>query len=825
MSAMPSDLAELPKPNDDFPVRCARSGNTGKALIFFGDKQQGESGDKQQGKSGELCYPVLVAEGFPGAHELSYLLPFLRQHDFMQTLLRRGYDLVLIQFDQGTDRIQNNAGVIEDAIRKVHTRTNEELVLIGLSMGGLVARYALTRMEHEARARREQLERTGQIEWPESSEHRVRCFITWDTPHRGAYTSLAVQWFVHAFRDAHPALKDRAKHLDSAANQQFMRQWLNRGQVIVSPLRAEFLDDLRQLGNYPKKCRRIAVSSGPSSGTAQYPSHEKLFEWKDDQGNAAELWSQGEREHSVLIAQGQRSGQALPSLHHASAYSAETVPGGQGGHLKQVAALAGAIGGKAVAPLREFYCAVPSYSALDLDPGHDPFTSIHRLLEAQASPFDAWKCSGEKLPHLVLSRSTLCWLLNQIEAFDPHDPAYLRDPYPTYRRLRRTVGVLKVKPYKSWWVFREADLREALGDRNLSDPSVPDSQRCPFRKDPPPGTDPLTLTPADVMANLPEGPFHSDPPWHTRLRDAIDPLFAEAIKNAAPLAQQIAGVLLDRLPQAGSTDLVSSYALPLPAAVLFRVLGTPNAGPQQRDDQALITWVTLIANAHDQTQSQGVRFQGLTSALALGAYYQALMRGGVVQPVAGGLIERLVKQAPSGLSLDELQSSLVSLTVAGYLSTTFLICTGLRHLQRNPSAVNALMRDDAESDRRLMNELLRLDAPAQIVDRRAWRDLQLSGVQIRKGDKLALILGSGNYDADVFKEPDRLNLERCNGAAHLSFGDGLHRCIGESLPRIVTPIALRELLRCKPNLVIDGLVQWQTDPYLRGPSNLPVRWG
>lgn len=814
---MPNDRAELPKPSEEFALRCARSGSTGKALVFFGDKQKGEPRD--------LLYPVLVAEGFPGGHELSYLLPILGQHDFMPTLLRRGYDLVLIQFDQGTDRIQNNAGVIEDAIRKVHKRTDEELVLIGLSMGGLVARYALTRMEHEAQARREQRERAGQIEWPEHSEHRVRCFVTWDTPHQGAYTSLAVQWFVHAFRDANPALGKRAEHLDSPANQQFMRQWLHGGQVIESPLRAEFLDDLRRLGNYPKKCRRIAVSSGSTSGSAQYSPHEKLFEWADDHGNAAELWSQGARDESVLIARGQRFGLALPPLHHASTYSREAVPGGQGGHLKQVAALAGEIGGKKVDPLREFYCSVPSYSALDLDPGQDPFAPIQRLLKAQASPFDAWKCSGENLPHLVLSRSTLCWLLNQIEAFDPHDPGYLRDPYPTYRRLRRTVGVLKVKPYKSWWVFRDADLRQALDDRTLADPSVPEPQRCPFRKDPPPGTDPLTLTPADVMANLSEGPFHSDPPWHTRLRAALDPLFADAIRDAGPLAQKIAAVLLDRLPQSGSTDLVSSYALPLPAAVLFRVLGIPQASSQQRDDEVLITWVTLIANAHDQTQSQGVRFQGLTSAFALGAYYQALMRGGVVEPVAGGLIERLVQQARSGLRLDELQSSLVSLTVAGYLSTTFLICTGLRHLQGNKRAMSALMQNNAEADRRLMNELLRLDAPAQIVDRRAWRDLQLSGVQIRQGDKLALILGSGNRDASVFKKPDTLRMTRSNSARHLSFGDGLHRCIGEHLARTVTPIALRELLTRKQGLVIDGLVQWQTDPYLRGPSNLPVRWG
>lgn len=802
---------EVPVPDETFELRCARSGNSGHALVFFGDKQPGEAR--------ELCYPVLVAEGFPGGHRLDYLMTFLRQHDFMQTLLARGYDLVLIQFGQGTDRIQNNAGVVEDAIAKVRQRTDEDLVLIGLSMGGLVARYALTRMEHEAGLAAEALSSDSR------PVHRVRCFVTWDSPHRGAYTSLAVQWFAQAFADAHPALATRAAHLASPANQQFMRQWLHQGRVIQSPLRAEFLAELQAMGNYPLQTRRIAVSSGPQTAAPQYPAHQPLLDWNDGAGNAAHLWSQGEFEQAVLIARGQRRGQDLPPLHHASAHSAEAVPGGQGEHLRQVAFLAGEIGGAPVQPLRELYCSVPSFSALDLEPAPDPYTPIPVLLQAQASPFDAWMCSAERLPHLRLSADVIAWLLEQIEFFDPHDPQFLRDPHPTYRRLRRSVGVLKLATYDSWWVFRDADLRTALDDRNLADTALPDEQRCPFRKNPPPDCDPPTHTPADLFKNLPAGVFNADPTEHGELRKVLEPALDAAIAGAGDLTRQLAAGLLDRLPAAGSTDLVSSYALPLPAAVLFRVLGVPRASDQQRDDELLIGWVNLIALAHDRTQSAGVKVQGLTSALALNAYFQALMRGGAVEPAPGSLIERLKQQAPKGLGADQLQSSLVNLSVAGFLSTTFLICTGLRHLLRNPEALAELMRDDADADRRLVNELLRLDAPAQIVDRRAWRDLELSGVRIAKGERLALVLGSGNHDASVFEQPEQLRLDRENGGRQLSFGGGLHRCIGEPLARIVTPIALRELLRRKQNLEIDGLVQWQTDPYLRGPSNLPVRWG
>lgn len=793
---MNAPLPEPPPPEEILSLRCERSRNTGKAYVYFSTR--GTATGKR-----EFRYPILIAEGFPGGHTLAYLVRILEQHGLMTELRRRGYDIVVIGFDQGSDRIQKNAGVVENGIEQIQRRTREPLVVAGMSMGGLVVRYALTRMEHERR------------------DHRTRAFFTLDTPHRGAYTSVAGQWFVHGFRDAHPELERQARLLESPANQQFVRQLLRGNAVSESPLYKSFFDELRQLGNYPRRTQRWAMASGAGDGRATLQPHELIFDWRDDECASASLWTQGEAGKPVPIAQGQWRGNPCAPLTHASACSWEAVPGGQGAHLEQLAQIASLVAGKTIESKVPRYCTVPTFSALDLDPAAGPFSVLPRS-PGPRDAFHDWIFADGNLRHLDFTFEMSQWLLRKLEYFDPHDRDFLGDPYPVYARLRHTAGVSRVAPYGSWWVFREADVRQALQDK------------LRFTKDPPAGFAPKPRPPFDITQTMKDGPFSADPPWHTRLRSVLDPGFRAALSQAPAVALQAAKDLLSSLPASGRAELVSSYAIPLPARVLFSVLGIPGsameagAGRSEREAHAqlLESWVAAIVNAHDLTQPVPVQVQGATCGMALANYFQCLLRRQPSDPPKG-LVDQLILQAGTaqGLSLDEVQSSLVSITVAGYLSTTFLICTGLRHLLANPQRLPLLLNGSPQDEARLLDELLRLDAPAQIVDRVAAEDLMLSGVHIAKGDGLSLILGSANRDADAYPDPDDFDPGRDRVHAQLSFGDGIHRCLGEPLARIVAPIALRELICTLPNLRIDGLVQWQTDPYLRGPSNLPVSWG
>lgn len=789
-------------PDSLIKLRCARSGNTGLGHVYLGAKRAGEPH--------AIRYPILVAEGFPGGHTQEYLLGILSQHGLLATLHGRGYDLILIGFDQGSDRIQNNAGVVEDGIAQVQTLTPEPLVVGGLSMGGLVTRYALTRMEHENR------------------DHRTRTFFTLDTPHRGACTSLAAQWFAHSFRGASELLAGQSKLLDSPANQQFMTQWLHQGQVTQSPLRTEFLADLQRIGGYPKRPLRWALASGAGDGRPTLMPHQAILDWTAGSAFFARLFTQGSDGEIRLIAQGRCLDSNCAELHDASAVSWEAAPGGQGTHLAQVAQLASLIGGSEVQSNIPQNCTVPTFSALDLE--LDPFTPIPEWAEAPNPMFNGWAFATRNLPHLHFDPAMRDWLLDRIEAFNPHGREFQADPYPVYARLRRTVGVARVAPYRSWWVFRDADVRVALRDT------------ARFSKDPPVAPDPTLRGPFEVGQALPDGPFSADPPWHTALRAVLDPGFRQSIDQAGVIATAAAQHLLASFTARGRTELVASYALPLPARVLFEVLGIlPDASPQLAafHEQAVLGWVTAIISAHDITQSQATQLMGGTCNMALGNYFQGLLRRQPAHPPRG-LVDRLIVQADEReqiaagklpddgkprLGRDQLQASLVSISIAGYLSTTFLICTGLMHLQSRPDLIERLLKDTGADDKHVVDELLRLDAPAQMVDRIVAVDgVSLSGVPLAKGDKLALVLGSANRDENVFPDPDACIPERPNAGDQLSFGDGIHRCLGEPLARRVTPVALRELFRALPRVKVDGTAQWQTDPYLRGPSNLPVSW-
>lgn len=773
----PQDL----QPDEIWPLRSGDSACTGSAHVYWASGQT------------QVRRPLVFVEGFPGGHTLAYLLAVLQQHGLMRSLRERGYDVVIQGLDQGAAPIQHNAGVVEACIEALKARTSQPLVVAGMSLGGLVVRYALARMERAGR------------------DHATRAMLTLDTPHRGAYTSLAAQWFAQNFAPAGAPIAELAALLDTPANQQLVMLWLHDNRALRSPLRSALLREFEDLGGYPQQPRRWAIASGRGDGARSFPAQRLALDWQDRAGNAARLWTLGEGA-PARVAEGQCEGQTLPELDVHGELSWEAMPGGQGRYLESAAQCAQWLGGAPVPVAVPLSCSVPTVSALDLD--------LHPLAPVPATPphgnpFHAYCVQSRNHPHLYFEPATCDWLLARLQesatatvAFDPHDPDFLRDPYPTYAALRRDTPVRWVEPYQAWWVFGEPEVRAVLEDAAgflKADPARP---AVPVR--------PAVFEIDDYLA---PGLFAADPPWHTQLRAALQPDFDAAIAPAAAVAASVAESLLGDLPESGRLELVSAYALPLPAQTLFQLMGVD---PQHVP--VLIGWVTAAVIAHDIRQSQSLRLAGATTGFALGTYFQGALRA---PPVAtpDALIPRLIARSQQGgLSADQLQASLVSMAIAGYLSTTFLICTGLRHLLEHPQAQQALLHGGPAQERALIDELLRLDAPAQIVDRVVARDCELGGIRLRQGDKLALVLGSANRDRAAAERPDALRLDR-SGAAQLSFGEGIHRCIGEPLARQVAPVALRTLLRRLPRLRVQGLPQWQTDPYLRGLSNLPVAWG
>jgi cytochrome P450 len=388
--------------------------------------------------------------------------------------------------------------------------------------------------------------------------------------------------------------------------------------------------------------------------------------------------------------------------------------------------------------------------------------------------------------------------------FDPHDPVFLANPYPAYAGFRAQAPIHPMTRYESSWLFAYDDCKQVLDDKEVW------VKNSPLGEHKLPG-------PYGVTSSFPPGLFGSDPPPHKELRDILQPLFDQAIQAAPVIAKTIAEPLLAAAKQHGRMELISDYALPLPAGVLFTLLGIA-------DDpgvwSGLMAWQAAIVAAHDITQSDAVRGRGATCSMAVNTFFEGMRLSAADAPGDSLFAQMCAAFAAAGLSPQQVQMCAADFLVAGYASTTFLIGTGTRNLLSNPEELAAL-RDDDTLIGGAVEEMLRFDAPAQLVDRCAAVDTKLGGRTFKKGDRVTAVLGSANHDPEAFDTPDQFLITR-DTDAHLSFGDGIHRCIGEPLVQLVAPIAFELLLSAFPALALGGLPQWQTDPYLRAVSSLPL---
>lgn len=395
-------------------------------------------------------------------------------------------------------------------------------------------------------------------------------------------------------------------------------------------------------------------------------------------------------------------------------------------------------------------------------------------------------------------------------AFNPHAPDYIKNPYPYYEWFRQNAPVHWVgTPYNSHWVFRYRDVKQVLTGTDLW------IKNDPVAKKPPPTF--------GVLANMPEGIFTSDNPRHDEVRNALNPLFAKAINGLEAAAASIAQPLLAAAGSRRRFELIEAFALPMPAQALCHVLGVP-----ERDWPLIMKWVAAILLANDPTRGLPTLVTGGTTSMALRAYYHALIPGKPIAPATGKMVALMAsegEQSPAHITPDEVVANAVTMSIAGYYSTTFLIGTGTLNLLNAPSAMSQLRSAVANNDNKLLHsaigEMLRYDGPVQLIDRYAAQDTEIEGVPIPKGGKVTVVTGSANHDEDVFADPAQFDISR-NTEALLSFGDGIHRCLGEPMFWKVAPVAFRSLFGELPRFELGGQPQWQTDPYLRAVSNLPL---
>ena len=367
-------------------------------------------------------------------------------------------------------------------------------------------------------------------------------------------------------------------------------------------------------------------------------------------------------------------------------------------------------------------------------------------------------------------------------------PKWRDDPYPLYAALREAGPVHYFSSLDAWVLTRHGDIAAALRDGRLSNRR---GTAAFFNVAPN-----LQEATAPFRASLKLWALFRDPPDHTRLRGLLAKAFAPAlVETMRGRIERIIDELLEEPQRRGSFEVVSELAYPLPAIVIAETIGAPRA-----DRDLWKRWaddlVTLLAPGIKNPQMME---RVLKSWHEMDAYLADLIKERRKAP-GHDLLDALLsaEEAGSLLSEEEVRATLALLLFAGHETTMNLISLGVLALLRNPCALEAL-RDDPSLIPGAIEEMLRYDAPVQLSVRLCGEDLSLCGQPMKKGDRLMLLLASGNRDPQQFREPDRFDVRRRDGR-NLAFGQGIHFCLGAGLARLEAQLCFKALLSRFPSL-------------------------
>jgi cytochrome P450 len=397
--------------------------------------------------------------------------------------------------------------------------------------------------------------------------------------------------------------------------------------------------------------------------------------------------------------------------------------------------------------------------------------------------------------------------------FDFFRREFRLDPYPFYRRLREEDPVHWGTSFEPtiagmWHISRHADIMRVLKDPRFTH-QLPAEERSAT----------LATLPAEIQLYFTlsgQSLLLADPPAHTRLRALASSSFTpRMVESLRPRAQTIADKLLDEASLRGELDVINEYAIPLTTTIIGEMLGVEMASQPQ-----LMSWAGVLVRALDCKQSVEIYSAASQVAIQIYAFFQEVIarrRHELGQDILSSLIQ--AQEQHDKLSESELIVTAITLLIAGFETTVNLIGNGMLALTARPDQLQ-LLSDHPELTSSAVEEFLRYDASSQMTSRIASEDQDIGGKLICQGQTLNLLLGSGNHDPEVFTNPDRLDITR-TGKPHLSFGMGMHYCLGAPLARLEGQVAIQTLVHRYPHLRrLDDTPQWRDTISFRGLRRL-----
>ena len=394
--------------------------------------------------------------------------------------------------------------------------------------------------------------------------------------------------------------------------------------------------------------------------------------------------------------------------------------------------------------------------------------------------------------------------------YNPLAPGFRQDPYPALHRLR-TLDPVHWSPYAYCWVLtRYDDVRFVLSDKRFgialdwleAIEALKPTFAEPFNR----------IIRTQILA--------ADPPSHGRIRGVLAKFFGgPALEARREELSASVDRFLDGLIPRGRMDVMADLAYPLPFTLLSDMLHIPEA-----ERPPLIPWThAMMATTDPRPMTRESMDAANASAIGFQGYFLDLLARRRVERVDGPF-QALVDAVDGGtISEEEFVSNMILLFCAGHDTVVNLIGNGLLALHRNPRQLELLIREPGLM-KSAVEELLRYDTTLQIGRRTALEDVDVGDKRIYRGAYVVCLLSAANRDPAAFPDPDRLDITR-HGAKTLSFGGGIHYCLGAGLARLEGEILFSALLRRLPGLRLDTLdPPWSENVFLRGLTSLPAAW-
>ncbi len=403
--------------------------------------------------------------------------------------------------------------------------------------------------------------------------------------------------------------------------------------------------------------------------------------------------------------------------------------------------------------------------------------------------------------------------------FDLGNPATNANPFPEFARLRVEDPVHWSPAMKAWIVTRHADVKQvALNNRQISADRL-----TPFFK-----TNPEYQKGSieSLVRYLNHWMVFRDPPDHTRLRRLFNKAFTPtSVENLRPNIEGIVAHLIDGMEakaRRGETvDYIADFAYPLPASVIMDLLGVPRA-----DLERVKVWSDDIALFIGTAQVAGNKYlRAESGAKAMSDYFRVLVEDRTDQP-RDDMISHLVlaRDDRDALSTDEIIGTAILLLFAGHETTSNLIGNGFFYSMKKRGQWERLIADPSLAST-AVEEFLRYDGPSGALARVVSADLEMNGKAIREGQRVFAFVNAANRDPEAFDDPERFDIGRVQNP-HLTFGHGIHFCLGAPLARLEAQIAAIRLTERLPHIRLSGgEPEWHDSLILRGVKRLPVEFG